>query len=69
VVTLGGIEVTLSPGQKRAITVKLNGTGRKLLKSHKRLPALLQVSCRGIVIRSQTVQIKLGKGGRAHKRG
>lgn len=67
VVTLGGIEVTLSPGQKRAITVKLNGAGRKLLNSHKRLPALLQVSCRGIVIRSQTVQIKLGKGGR--KRG
>jgi len=70
VVTLGGIEVTLSPGQKRAITVKLNGAGRKLLNSHKRLPALLQVSCRGIVIRSQTVQIKLGKsGGRARKRG
>jgi hypothetical protein len=67
VVTLGGTEVTLSPGQKRAITVKLNGAGRKLLNSHKRLPALLQVSCRGIVIRSQTVQIKLGKGGR--KRG
>jgi hypothetical protein len=69
VVTLGGTEVTLSPGQKRAITVKLNGAGRKLLSSHKRLPALLQVSCRGIVIRSQTVQIKLGKAGRAHKRG
>ncbi len=69
VVTLGGTEVTLSPGQKRAITVKLNGAGRKLLNSHKRLSALLQVSCRGIVIRNQTVQIKLGKAGRAHKRG
>jgi hypothetical protein len=69
VVTLGGTEVTLSPGQKRAITVKLNGAGRKLLSSHKRLPALLRVSCRGIVIRSQKVQIKLGKGARAHKRG
>jgi hypothetical protein len=68
VVTLGGTEVTLSPGQKRAITVKLNGAGRKLLSSHKRLPALLQVSCRGIVIRSQQVQIKLGKGGRSGKR-
>lgn len=69
VVTLGGTEVTLSPGQKRAITVKLNGAGRKLLKSHRRLPALLQVSCHGIVIRSQKVQIELGKGGRVNKRG
>jgi hypothetical protein len=69
-VTIGGTEVTLSPGQKKKISVKLNAVGRKLLKTHKHLTALLQVSSGGIVIVNQKVQIKpSGKGGRGGKRG
>lgn len=57
-VTIGGTAVTLSAGQKRTITVSLNRAGRKLLAAHKHLLALLQISSRGVAIKTQKIQIK-----------
>jgi hypothetical protein len=66
-VTIGSTAVTLSAGQKRTIKVSLNRAGRKLLASHKHLTALLTVTSRGVLIKTQKVQIKpLRKGGKRH---
>ncbi len=43
-VTIGKATVTLSGGQSRKVTVKLNATGRKLVKKAKKLKATLTVT-------------------------
>ena len=56
-ITIGAKAVTLAAGQKRAILVTLNRAGKRLLASHGRLPALVKVSCGGVLIKTQRVQI------------
>ncbi len=43
-VTLGSVRITLGPGQHKAVVVKLNSTGRRLLAKRHTLPVKLTVS-------------------------
>jgi hypothetical protein len=57
-VTIAARTVTLQPAHKQKIKVSLNRAGRKLLAAHRRLPAQVKVSSRGVVLKSQKLTIR-----------
>ncbi len=70
-VTLGAVTAHVSPGQRGTVTVALNATGRRLLKSLHKLSAKLSVS--GTVVGALSAQLRsatvtLGVAGKASSR-
>jgi hypothetical protein len=60
-VTLGTKTVTIDAGQSQTVTVSLNATGIKLLKSHHKLRVKLSMTSGGSPVASQTVEFTQSK--------
>jgi hypothetical protein len=61
-VTVGASAATIGAGSHRQITVALNGTGRKLLRSSHRLTAHVSVSQSGTQLAARTVHFAATRG-------
>jgi hypothetical protein len=57
-ITIGSTKLTLAGGEQRAVSVSLNGPGKRLLAKHKRLTALLTVTTGGTVVKTQRIELK-----------
>jgi hypothetical protein len=56
-IVIGQTKVSLKPGQKRKVVVKLNGTGAKLLKKHPKLKVLFTVKAGSKKLTSKTLSL------------
>lgn len=61
-VVIGKTRLTLAAGQKRTVTVSLDGAGKRLLAKHGHFVALLEVSSAGKTIKTQKLSIKPKRG-------
>jgi Bacterial Ig domain len=57
-VVIGKAKVTLKPGQKRTVTVKLNKAGKRTLKKSHKLKAKLKIVLGGKALTTRTVRFK-----------
>ena len=57
-VVIGKAKVTLKPGQKRTVTVKLDKAGRRTLKKSRTLKAKLKIVLGGKAFAARTVRFK-----------
>jgi hypothetical protein len=66
-VVIGQTKVSLKPGQKKKVTVHLNGAGTKLLKGHAKLKVLFTVKASSKKLLSKTLTLKRPKPKPKHK--
>jgi hypothetical protein len=65
-VVIGQTKVSLKPGQKKKVTVHLNGAGTKLLRSHSKLKVLFTVKGGSKKLLSKTLTLKRPKTKHRH---
>jgi hypothetical protein len=65
-VVIGQTKISLKPGQKKKVTVHLNGAGTKLLKGHAKLKVAFTVTAKGKKLLSRTLTLKRPKPKHKH---